>query len=216
MTDAELFTRLTEAVLAGDMDSVPVLCEEAVAAHISPMTIINHGMAPGAVAAGQKFSHGEYFLPQLVMAGEAMKAGLDKILPLITAEARAEGSGVVILGSVEGDVHDIGKNIVSALLSATGFHVVDLGVDVAPAAFVERAVQEGAQIVAMGSYMSTTLPAMKSVIDGLAAAGLHGRVKVMVGGAAVTAKYATSIGADGYAVDAPQAVELAKSLIGGA
>lgn len=211
-----IFKKLTQAVLVGDMDGVPGLCKEAADAGIEPMAIITEGMAPGARAAGTKFSNGEYFLPQLVLAGEAMKAGLEVLLPMITAEAQAQAKGVVVVGSVEGDVHDIGKNIVAALLLANGFHVVDLGIDVPAADFIEKAKSEKADIVAMGSYMSTTLPQMSTVINALKEAGLRDQVKIMVGGAAVTQAFADKIGADSYGEDAAQAVEKAIQLVGGA
>jgi corrinoid protein of di/trimethylamine methyltransferase len=212
----ELFEKLTQAVLLGDMDGVPVLCKEAADAGLEPMAIITEGMAPGARAAGAKFSSGEYFLPQLVLAGEAMKAGLEVLLPMITAESQAQAKGVVVIGSVEGDVHDIGKNIVASLMLANGFNVVDLGIDVPAAEFVEKAKSTKADIVAMGSYMSTTLPQMSAVINSLKEAGIRDRVKVMVGGAAVTQAFADKIGADGYATDAAQAVEKAIQFVGGA
>ncbi len=212
----EMFDKLTQAVLAGDMDGVPILCKQAADAGLEPMVIITEGMAPGARAAGTKFSNGEYFLPQLVLAGEAMKAGLEVLLPMITADAHAQAKGVVVIGSVEGDVHDIGKNIVASLLLANGFHVVDLGIDVPAADFVENVKAQKADIVAMGSYMSTTLPQMTAVIDALKAAGLRNHVKVMVGGAAVTQAFANKIGADGYGEDAARAVEQAIQFVGGA
>jgi corrinoid protein of di/trimethylamine methyltransferase len=213
--DNEILEKLSQAVLLGDMDGVPGMCQEAVNAGYEPMVIINDGMAPGAREAGVKFSNGEYFLPQLVLAGEAMKGGLEILLPLITAEARAQAKGVVVIGSVEGDVHDIGKNIVSALLIANGFQVTDLGIDVPTSVFVERAKSENADIVAMGSYMSTTLPQMRGVVDALKEAGFRDRLKVMVGGAAVTEAFAEEIGADGFGEDAAEAVEKAIELVGG-
>lgn len=211
-----ILERISQAVLVGDMDAVPGLCKEATDAGYEPMVIINEGMAPGARAAGTKFSSGEYFLPQLVLAGESMKAGLEMLLPLLTADAKAQAKGRVVIGSVEGDVHDIGKNIVASLMLANGFHVVDLGIDVPAADFVEKAKSENADIVAMGSYMSTTLPQMSAVIKALEDAGIRGQVKVMVGGAAVTAAFAEKIGADSYGEDAAQAVEKAILLVGGA
>lgn len=212
----EIFEKLTQAVLMGDMDGTPELCQQAADAGLDPMAIITDGMAPGARAAGVKFSSGEYFLPQLILAGEAMKAGLEVLLPLITANARAQAKGSVVIGSVEGDVHDIGKNIVAVLLLANGFQVTDLGIDVPAADFVEKAKSEKADIVAMGSYMSTTLPQMSTVVEALKEAGIREQVKVMVGGAAVTRAFAEKIGADSYGEDAAQAVENAIQLVGGA
>jgi 5-methyltetrahydrofolate--homocysteine methyltransferase len=207
---------LSQTVLAGDMDTVPGLCKEAADAGIEPMVIINEGMAPGAREAGVKFSNGEYFLPQLVLAGEAMKAGLEVLLPLITAEAQEQAKGIVVLGSVEGDVHDIGKNIVGSLMIANGFHVIDLGIDVPTDDFVAKTKSENADIVAMGSYMSTTLPQMSAVVEALEEAGVRDKVKIMVGGAAVSSAFAKKIGADGYGEDAAEAIEKAIQLVGGA
>jgi corrinoid protein of di/trimethylamine methyltransferase len=216
MSQQVIFEKLSEAVLNGDIDSIPALCEDALAAGVAPMTIIHEGMAPGARGAGEKFDCGEYFLPQLVMSGESMKAGLEVLLPHLTAEAQAEAKGVIVIGSVEGDVHDIGKNIVGALLLANGFRVIDLGIDVPASDFVGKAAEESADIVAMGSYMSTTLPQMKAVIEALEEAGLRDRVKVMIGGAAVTQRFADEIGADSFGEDAPAAVNHAIELTGGA
>lgn len=212
----EVFDKLTKAVLGGDIDTVPTLCQEAANAGLEPMVIINEGMAPGARQAGIKFSNGEYFLPQLVLAGEAMNAGLEMLLPLITAEAQAQAKGTIVIGSVEGDVHDIGKNIVAALLVANGFKVTDLGIDVPAAEFIDKVKSEDADIVAMGSYMSTTLPQMTAVMEALKEAVLRERIKVIVGGAAVTQAFADKIGADGFGEDAAQAVEKAIELMGGA
>lgn len=209
MSNEELFEKLSKAVLVGDIDQTRQLSEEATKADLDPMVIINEGMAPGAREAGVKFSKGEYFLPQLVMAGEAMKGGLELLLPLITAEAQEKAKGIVVIGSVEGDVHDIGKNIVGALLLANGFRVVDLGIDVPGTDFVDKVRAENAHILAMGSYMSTTLPQMSATMDALRGAGLRDNVKVMVGGAAVTQAFADKIGADAYGEDAAEAVEKA-------
>lgn len=213
---SEMLEKLTQAVLVGDIAAVPLLCQEAANAGLEPMQIINEGMAPGARGAGAKFSSGEYFLPQLVLAGESMKAGLEVLMPLLTGETAAQVKGVVVIGSVEGDVHDIGKNIVASLMLANGFRVVDLGIDVPAADFVEKARVEKADIVAMGSYMSTTLPQMLSVIDALKQAGIRNQVKVLVGGAAVTQAFADKIGADGYSEDAARAVDKAVQFVGGA
>lgn len=212
----QILEKLTQAVLIGDIAAVPVLCKEAVDAGFEPMVIINEGMAPGARAAGTKFSCGEYFLPQLVLAGESMKSGMEVLLPLITGNAAAQAKGIVVIGSVEGDVHDIGKNIVASLMMANGFHVVDLGIDVPAADFVEKAKSEKADIIAMGSYMSTTLPQMTAVINALTEAGIRDKVKVMVGGAAVNQAFADKIGADGFGEDAAQAVDKAIQFVGGA
>lgn len=211
MTESEILTKLENMVLEGDEEGTAAWCQKAVEEGIAPMRIIRDGMAPGATAAGEKFSSGEYFLPELIMAGEAMKAGLENILPLITADARKEASlGLVVIGSVEGDVHDIGKNILIAMLTANGFEVLDLGVDVPSSTFVEAVARESPQVLGIGSYMSTTRPNMQVVMEELEKAGLRRTVKVMVGGISVTEEFANQIGADGFGIDVPKAVELAK------
>lgn len=214
MVESEMFGKLAKVVLEGDEEGVMSLVQEVINSGITPLKIITEGMALGVREAGDKFSKGEYFLPQLIMASEAMRVGLALILPLITADARKEASGNVVIGSVEGDVHDIGKNIVSAMLIASGFYVIDLGVDVPSATFVGAVEKESPHILALGSYMSTTLPAMDTVIKDLEKAGLRDKVKVMIGGVATTPEYARKIGADGYAADAPEVVRVAQQLLG--
>ncbi len=213
MAQTELYDKLAEAVLQGDEESVVSLIKEAMKTNADSMTLITEGMAPGARQAGERFSKGEYFLPQLIMAGEAMKAGVALLVPTMTSDTRKKATGSVVIGSVEGDVHDIGKNIVTAMLIASGFYVVDLGVDVSPTNFIETAKKESADILAMGSYLSTTLPSIEKTIEGLKKAGLRNKVKVLVGGVAVTKDYASRVGADGHAGDAPGAVRVAERLL---
>ena len=216
MSNNEVLKKLEEAVLTGKDDLVATLCGETLKDGMDPLVILNEGLAPGVKKAGEKFGCGEYYLPQLVMAGEAMKAGMKIILPKLTGSAKREVVGTVVIGSVEGDVHDIGKGIFVALLTAAGFHVVDLGVDVSASDFVSKVKSEKPNILGMGSYMSTTLPAMKTVIEGLKKEGLRENVKVIIGGVAATDDYARKIGADGFAPDAPKGVKLAEQMVGGA
>lgn len=215
MSQQELLSKLTDAVVNGEEELAARLAGEALEAGISPLEIIKEGMSPGAKLAGEKFDIGEYFLPELMMAGEAMKAALQVLLPSMTDEMRSEAEGKVVMGSVEGDVHDIGKNIVISLLTATGFQVIDLGIDVPADTFIEAIRSEKADILGMGAYMSTTLPEMATVVRKLKETGLREKVKVMIGGVATTAKFAQDIGADGYAGDANEAIKLAKSLMEG-
>lgn len=215
MSRQELLEKLTNAVLVGEEEVAARLAGEALQAGISPLEIIKEGMSPGAKLAGEKFDSGEYFLPELMMAGEAMKAALQVLLPNMTAEMKSEAEGKVVIGSVEGDVHDIGKNIVISLLTATGFQVIDLGIDVPADTFIEKVRSEQPDILGMGAYMSTTLPEMEIVMQKLNETGLREKVKVMIGGVATTAKFAMDIGADGHAVDANEAVKLAKSFMEG-
>ncbi len=215
MSNNEILKKLEELVSTGKDDLVSTLCEQALKDGMDPIVVLDKGLAPGVRKAGEKFGCGEYFLPELVMAGEAMKAGMKIILPKLTGMAKREVVGNVVIGSVEGDVHDIGKGIVVALLTAAGFSVVDLGVDVSASDFVSKVKSEKPNILGMGSYMSTTLPSMKTVIEELKKAGLRKNVKVIIGGVAATDEYANRIGADGFAPDAPKAVELAEQIVRG-
>jgi 5-methyltetrahydrofolate--homocysteine methyltransferase len=208
--------KLEELVSTGKDDLVSTLCEQALKDGMDPIVVLDKGLAPGVRKAGEKFGCGEYFLPELVMAGEAMKAGMKIILPKLTGKAKREVVGNVVIGSVEGDVHDIGKGIVVALLTAASFNVVDLGVDVPASEFVKKVISEKGDILGMGSYMSTTLPGMKTVMEELTKSGHSGKIKVIIGGVAATKDYANRIGADGFAPDAPKAVELAEQMMRGA
>jgi len=216
MSNNEILKKLEELVSTGKDDLVSTLCEQALKDGMDPIVVLDKGLAPGVRKAGEKFGCGEYFLPELVMAGEAMKAGMKIILPKLTGKAKREVVGNVVIGSVEGDVHDIGKGIVVALLTAVSFNVVDLGVDVPASEFVKKVISEKGDILGMGSYMSTTLPGMKTVMEELTKSGLRKNVKVIIGGVAATKDYANRIGADGFAPDAPKAVELAEQMMRGA
>jgi 5-methyltetrahydrofolate--homocysteine methyltransferase len=216
MSNNEILKKLEELVSTGKDDLVSTLCEQALKDGMDPIVVLDKGLAPGVRKAGEKFGCGEYFLPELVMAGEAMKAGMKIILPKLTGKAKREVVGNVVIGSVEGDVHDIGKGIVVALLTAASFNVVDLGVDVPASEFVKKVISEKGDILGMGSYMSTTLPGMKTVMEELTKSGHSGKIKVIIGGVAATKDYANRIGADGFAPDAPKAVELAEQMMRGA
>ncbi|MGA2223940.1 MAG: cobalamin-dependent protein [Syntrophobacteraceae bacterium] len=216
MSVERMLKELEEAVLTGKDDLVSTLCEQALKDGIDPLVVLDKGLAPGVKRAGEKMGCGEYFLPQLVMAGEAMKAGMKLILPKLTGKSKREITGNIVIGSVEGDVHDIGKGIVVALMTAAGFNVVDLGVDVPASEFAKKVISEKADILGMGSYMSTTLPAMKAVMEELTKSGHRGEIKVIIGGVAATEDYANRIGADGFAPDGPKAVELAERIMRGA
>lgn len=214
MAQADMFNKLSEAVLQGDDEGIVAITNQAIENGLAPLEIITKGMAPGVRDAGKKFSDGQYFLPELIMAGEAMKAGLALVLPIIEASTDKEEAGRVAIGTVEGDVHDLGKNIVSVMLTASGFHVIDLGVDVSPAKFIETIQNDSINILAMGSYLSTTLPSMGKTMEELKKSGLRDKVKVMVGGVSVTQTHADKIGADGYAMEALEAVRVAQELVG--
>jgi corrinoid protein of di/trimethylamine methyltransferase len=178
-----------------------------------PLDIVTLGMAEGMARVGHLYEAGEYFLPQLVMAGVTMNEGMTILQPLLKDGLGAKSKGIVVFGTVQGDMHDIGKNIVKTLLEAAGFTVHDIGVDQRSASFVNKVRAVKADIVAMSALLTTTMPNMIKVIDALAEAGLRERVRVMVGGAPISQEFATQIGAEGYAPDAIKAVREAKRLM---
>ena len=204
-------TAISAAVKGGRKKIVEQLVKEALEAGVNAGVILNEGLVPGMNELGEAFKNGEVYVPEVLVAARAMKAGTAILKPLLVAE-NVQSLGTVAIGTVEGDLHDIGKNLVGMLLEGTGFTVVDLGEDVSPARFVE-AVRNGAQIIGMSALLTTTMTNMKATIDLLKAEGLRDKVKVMVGGAPITQEYADSIGADGYSTDAASAAELAKKLI---
>lgn len=213
MAEDPILKELSEAVLDGQAERTKELTHQALDEGIAPMRIIREGMAPGAKAAGDKFADGDYFLPDLTLAGEAMNGALDIILPKMTAEDEAQNTGKVVLGSVEGDVHDIGKNITSALLRSNGFTVIDLGVDVPVDDFVSKIEEEEADILGLGCYMSTGLTQIEKNIEALEEAGLREEVSVMLGGVAVHNEFTKESGADAYGEDAHEAVKVAEKLM---
>jgi 5-methyltetrahydrofolate--homocysteine methyltransferase len=179
--------------------------------------LILRGLIPGMDVVGEKFRRNEYYVPQVLLSARAMYAGLDLLKPLITAAARPDDNlGVVVIGTAQGDLHDIGKNLVAMMLEGAGFSVHNLGRDVAPDKFVAAVREHNADIVGISALMTTTMPAMKRTIDALVKAGLRERVKVMIGGAPVSQAFADEIGADGYAKDSTLAVAKAKALRGAA
>jgi 5-methyltetrahydrofolate--homocysteine methyltransferase len=182
---------------------------------MDPKELIFKGLIPGMDVVGEKFRRNEYYVPQVLLSARAMYAGLDLLKPLITAAAKGDDYyGVVVIGTAQGDLHDIGKNLVAMMLEGAGFKVVNLGRDVAPEKFVAAVEEHQANIVGISALMTTTMPAMKRTIDALLKAGLRERVKVMVGGAPVSQAFADEIGADGYAKDSTLAVVKAKLLLG--
>ena len=203
------YKALHEAILSGDAATARAVTEKALAASADPLRLVNDLMVPAMDEVGRRFECNEYFVPELLISARAMKAALELIRPLLIARGD-QPDGRVAIGTVKGDLHDIGKNLVAAMLEGGGFEVIDLGVNVSPEQFV-KAVQEGkANVVAMSALLTTTMPAMKTTIEALKQAGLRDRVKVLIGGAPITQKYAEEIGADGYSDNAPAAVSLAK------
>jgi len=183
--------------------------QEAVKAGIPPLKAVLEGMATGMDNVGERYERGEFFLPELMMAGETMKAGMEILEPYLRA-AKAKATGTVVIGTVKGDIHDIGKNIVMMPLTSAGFEVRDLGVDVLAERFVEETKKTGADIVAMSALLSTTIPYMKTVIDELEKAGLRDKVKVIIGGASLIEEDVKKLGADALGKDAITGLEICK------
>jgi corrinoid protein of di/trimethylamine methyltransferase len=200
---------LYEAVLSGDAKTARTLTEQAIATGADPLEIVNQYMVPAMDEVGRRFECNEYFVPELLLSARAMKGSLELLRPLLTARG-AQPVGRVVIGTVKGDLHDIGKNLVAAMLEGGGFEVIDLGVNVTPEQFVAKVKEHNANVVAMSALLTTTMPAMKSTIEAIKQAGLREQVKVLIGGAPITQRYAEEIGADGYSENAPGAVSLAK------
>jgi 5-methyltetrahydrofolate--homocysteine methyltransferase len=208
----ERLKSLFEAVLTGDMEGTQAAVQAALEAEITAEVILNEALIPAMGEVGRLFEIGDYFVPEMLVSARAMKAGLEIIKPLLV-ESGVEPVGKIAIGTVKGDLHDIGKNLVAMMLEGAGFVIQDLGTDVPPEEFI-AAIQQGTDIVGLSALLTTTMPAMETTIQAIKAAGLRDQVKVMIGGAPVTAEYAERIGADGYAPDASQAVTLAKKLLG--
>jgi len=200
---------LSQAILTGDAGTARDLTEKALAAGVDPLVLVNEHMIPAMAEVGRRYECNEYFVPELLLSARAMKASLELIRPLLVASGR-EPAARVAIGTVKGDLHDIGKNLVAAMLEGGGFEVIDLGVNVTPEQFVAAVKEKHAQIVAMSALLTTTMPSMKTTIEALEAAGLRRQVKVLVGGAPITQRFADEIGADGYSENAPGAVTLAR------
>jgi 5-methyltetrahydrofolate--homocysteine methyltransferase len=203
---------LYECIIEGDMMAAPERVQAALDAGIAPEVILNQGMIRAMAEVGRLFEEGEYFVPEMLISARAMQAGLAILRPHLV-ESGVKPIGKVVIGTVQGDLHDIGKNLVSMMMEGAGFEVIDLGTDVRPESFVEAVQANGAQIVAMSALLTTTMPRMKVTIETMESTGVRDSVKVMVGGAPVTPDYAKMIGADAYAPDASQAATLAKSML---
>jgi 5-methyltetrahydrofolate--homocysteine methyltransferase len=212
MPDLQL---LRDAVIGGDAKAAQDLTQQALAEGIDPLKLVNDYMVPAMDEVGRRFECSEYFVPELLISARAMKAALDLVRPLLSARGD-QPAGRVAIGTVRGDLHDIGKNLVASLLEGGGFEVIDLGVNVAPERFVATIREKNANIVALSALLTTTMPAMRTTIDALKQAGVRDQVKVLVGGAPISQKYADEIGADGYSENAVGAVALAKKAVGAA
>ena len=203
---------IAEGVISGKRDDVARLVQAAVDEGVGADVIINEGLIAGMSVVGDRFKKNEFYVPEVLIAARAMHAGMDIIKPLL-ADSGVQPKGVIVIGTVKGDLHDIGKNLVAMMLEGGGYEVIDLGVDVAPEGFVGAVKDKGAQIVALSALLTTTMPSMKDTIEALKEAGVRDAAKVMIGGAPVTQNYADEIGADGYAPDAASAVDKAAELL---
>ena len=209
----EKYLQLENAVIDGEKEEAESYAKEALSLGLDPLDCINHGLTPGIRKVGELFAKGDYFLPELIMGAEAMKAALDILEPAMLGENQREIVGKVVLGTVEGDIHEIGKTLVGTMLTANGFKVVDIGVDRSTNDFISAIKEVDADIVGASALLTTTMVKQNELIKALVAAGIRGDVKVMIGGAPVTKEYADEIGADGYAEDAISAVDMAFRLM---
>ena len=208
MADLKL---LYDAILHGDAKTAAAVTQEAIAEKIDPGLLISDTMIPAMDEVGRLHECGEYFVPDLLLSGRAMKAALDLLRPLL-AESGAEPTGRVVIGTVKGDLHDIGKNLVASMLEGGGFEVTDLGVDVSAEKFIAAVQEKRPHVVCLSALLTVSMPAMKTIIDSMKEAGVRDCVKVLVGGAPVTPEYARKIGADGYGENASVAVSIARQV----
>lgn len=203
---------LAENLINGKAPVVKELTQKAIDEGIAPSKILNEGLIKGMSVVGERFKNNEFYVPEVLIAARAMHAGMDILKPML-ASSGVKPLGRVLLGTVKGDLHDIGKNLVAMMLEGAGFEVVDMGIDVAPEKFADEA-KKGADLIAMSALLTTTMTAMKTTIEALQEAGVRDKIKTLIGGAPVTQNYADEIGADGYARDAASAVDKAKELLG--
>jgi len=204
--------QISEAIVQLKWDEIATLTNEAVEAGIPALEIINQGLVPGMTVVGTKFREGEIFLPEVLLSAKTMKTAMEILLPILSQQ-NASFVGRVAIGTVAGDIHDIGKNIVISMLQGNGFEVMDLGVDITPERFVEVVNNNDLQILGLSALLTSTMPMLDATVEALEKAGLRQKTKVIIGGAPVTQAYADRIGADGYGADAVAAVELARALI---
>jgi 5-methyltetrahydrofolate--homocysteine methyltransferase len=208
----ETLKKLFDAILEGDQRAAAAHVQAAIDAGIDPGEILNDGMVAAMSEVGRLYEAGEFYVPEMLIAARAMQASMVLLKPKLI-QSNVKSAGKVVIGTVKGDLHDIGKNLVALMLEGAGFEIVDLGSDVTPDKFVEAIRSEKRCLVALSALLTTTMPSMKIIIDAIIAAGLRQNVKIMVGGAPVTETFAQQVGADGYASDASKAVTLAHQLI---
>jgi len=204
---------IADCVIGGRFDEIRALVESALSGGVDPQAIVNDGLRSGMQVVGDKFKANEFFIPEVLIAARAMKAGMEVIKPHLAVDS-THSLGIVVIGTVQGDLHDIGKNLVAMMLEGAGFQVIDLGADASPEAFVEAARENNAELVAMSALLTTTMPKMAETVRALNSADLDRTVRTMIGGAPVTQSYATEIGADAYAPEAASAVDAARRLLG--
>jgi 5-methyltetrahydrofolate--homocysteine methyltransferase len=205
-------TPLYQAVLTGDATAARSNTEQELAKGADPLSLVTGQMTPAMAEVGRRFESGEFFMPELLLAARAMKASMEILRPLL-ADCNHKPIGRVVIGTAKGDLHDVGKNLVGAMMEGGGFEVTDLGVDVSPEAFINAAQEKQADLISISALLTTTMMGMKNTIMALEKAGLSEPVKVMVGGAPITPQFAEKIGADGYASNAVEAVKVAKQLL---
>ncbi len=215
MANQELLAAMSESVIEGEIERAAELARQALDQGMDPLEAIEQGYARGIREVGDRFERGEFFLPHLAMGAESMKAAMTVLEPELARRQQERSTlGRVVIGTVSGDIHEIGKTLVGTMMAASGFSVKDLGVNVSPETFVQAVRAEKAQVVGLSALLTTTMLVQRSVIEALEEAGLRAQVKVMVGGAPVTQAWAEEIGADGYAEDAIGAVRVARQLLG--
>ncbi len=205
--------KISEAVISGDAEMVAELTEQAVTEHMDIEQIINEGLISGMTVIGERFKRNEIFIPEVMISAHAMRAGMAILKPLFET-AKIESKGTVVIATVKGDVHDIGKNLVAMMFEGAGFKVIDLGIDIGPELVVKAVIEHNPEIVALSTLLTTTMDNMRKIIETLESQNIRSDVKIMIGGAAVNEAYADEIGADGYAKDASLAVDKAKELLG--
>lgn len=210
----EMYGKLAQAVIDGEPEEAEELARQALDQGLDPLECINQGLTPGINRVGELFSSGEYFLPHLIIGGEAMKAALAVLEPALVRNQGRNVLGRVVLGTVQGDMHEIGKTLVGTMLTANGFLVTDIGIDKPAADFVAAVKENNATLIGASALLTTTMPEQKKIIEELKEAGLRDQVKVMVGGAPTSESWAEKIGADGYAEDAIESIALARKLVG--
>jgi 5-methyltetrahydrofolate--homocysteine methyltransferase len=210
---ASPFTSLSEMVIEGNIAEIAAATQAALAAGFGASELLEQGLLPGMDVVGGRFKVGDMYVPEVLLSARTMDAAMQILRPLLS-ESDASGAGTVVIGTVEGDIHNIGKNLVAMLFEGAGFRVIDLGVDVKPAAFVQAVVEQKPGILAMSALLTTTMPNMERTVDALREAGVRDLVKIMAGGAPVTQAFVEKIGGDGYAPNAAAAVDKAKALLG--